>query len=537
MFSALTEKVQSLSSLYLVSILFLFVTFCYVNTLRNGLFFDDEHFIYNNEAVKTFDLGGFFSHGLTSGAGRLSNYYRPLLFFGFGLEYQMFGNNGFIYHLDSYLIHFAGGVFLYLLIKKLFENKLLAFLATLLFLIHPVQTEAVAYASGRGDPLSFFFVMVTLYLSLYKGRWYRLSAILSFTAALLSKEIALITPGLIFLVQLFSQQKLTFAAMKKSFVATIPFAVITLIYFFSRITVLNFANTLNFYNSANIYSSNLFVRLVTFFHVMPDYLGLLFYPKTLFMERDLGIKIVTTPTIQGVLSILFYISLLIVGWLKRTQRPVLLFSILWIVVAFVPTSGILPINGIFYEHFLYYPSVGFFLLFAYSFLALVKKVPKIGKEVLGLVFIIGIIVLSLRTIARNAQWHDPVTFYTQTLSHVRSPRAYNNLAMAYADQGKDKEAIVAYKKAIELVDVYPEPHYNLANIYLAINETANAEKEYKNALKNDPSFYLSYSKLYQIYSEEKDQQGKMWVKEQLIILGKKNSGFLQLLQQLEQTNR
>lgn len=537
MFSALLNKLNTLSSLYLVTILFLFVTMCYANTLANGLFFDDEHFIYNNQAVRSFDMGGFFGQSLTSGAGKLSNYYRPFLFLGFSIEYQLFGNNGFIYHLDSFLIHFAGGVVLYFLIKKLFINKLFAFLTTLLFLIHPIQTEAVAYASGRGDPLSFFFMVLTLYLSLSSNKRHQLFAIVTLIAALLSKEIALMTPGLVFLVHLFSQQKFTWTTLKKSIITTLPFAAITVIYFILRITVLNFANTLNFYNSENIYSSNLFVRLDTFFHLFPNYLGLLLYPKQLFMERDSGIQIVTTLTIQALLSIFGFVTLLILGWVKRKEWPIVLFSILWIIITFIPTSGILPINGIFYEHFLYYPSVGFFFIFSYAFLVLIVRVPKIGKEILGVSLVLGILALSLRTVARNAEWHDPVTFYKQTLTHVQSPRAYNNLAMAYADQGNNKEAIAAYKKAIGLVDAYPESHYNLANAYMELGDQTNAEKEYKNALKIDPAFYLAYIKLYQLYTINNNLSGKAWVKTELTELGKKNNEFLNLLQQLEQTTQ
>lgn len=534
MVSLLFQKIQSQNSLHLVSVLFLFVTLCYVNTLGNGLFFDDEHFIYNNEAVTEFNVKKFFEQSLTSGAGKQSNYYRPLLFLGFSFEYQMFGNNGFIYHLDSYLLHFAGGVVLYLLIKNLFGNKLLAFLVTLLFLIHPIQTEAVSYASGRGDPLSFFFVTLTLSLSIAKKKWYRFLAITSLIAALLSKEIALITPGLVFLVHMFSQKKFSWIAFKKSVFATLPFAVITVIYFILRITVLNFANTLNFYNADNIYSSNLVIRLLTFFHLFPNYLELLIYPKRLFMERDYAINIVTTPTLQAIGSMLGVLFLSIVGWLQRKKWPIVLFSVLWIAISFIPTSGILPINGIFYEHFLYYPSVGFFLLFVYLFLAVEERVPKVGKEVLTMLLLLGIFALSVRTIARNAEWHDPITFYKQTLTHVQSPRAYNNLAMAYADQGNYQEAIAMYKKAIDLVDAYPESHYNLANAYLAINDIPNAEREYKNALKIDPTFYLAYARLYQLYTRNNSVSGKAWVTSQLTKLGKKNSGFLNILEQLEE---
>ena len=151
----LLEKINSSYLLNLLSFLFLITFLIYSNTLLNGLFFDDEQFIYENYAVQNFQFSHFFTQSLTTGAGQLSNYYRPLLFLTFGLEYQLFGGAGFIYHLSSVLIHIGGGLILFLLLTKLFANRPIALLTSLLWLIHPIQTEAVSYASGRGDPLSF----------------------------------------------------------------------------------------------------------------------------------------------------------------------------------------------------------------------------------------------------------------------------------------------------------------------------------------------------------------------------------------------
>ncbi|HVZ59112.1 MAG TPA: tetratricopeptide repeat protein [Patescibacteria group bacterium] len=533
MFISLTAWLNKLNTLYLCSLLVLITSLCYLNTLNNGLFFDDEQFIYNNQAVKTFSLAGFFGQSLVSEGGKISNYYRPILFLGYGMEYSLFGPVGFIYHLDSFLLHAAGGVVLFLLLKKLFAKKTLAFTTSLLFLIHPIQTEAVAYASGRGDPLSFFFSLLTLYFSLTKEKKHQILAWTFLVLALLSKEVTLMLPGLIFLVQLFSKKSLTKHTIYQSLKTTLPFAVITLIYFILRLTVLNFANTLNFYQATNIYSSSLFVRLNTFFHLFPSYLQLLIFPKTLFMERDSGIVIQTLPTVLSVISFVGCLGAVGAAILLRKKYPILLFAIQWVVISFIPTSGILPINGIFYEHFLYYPSVGFFLLAVYGFFLLYEHSSATIRLVLGVSLCAVILILSIRTIIRNNDWHDPITFYRQLLSHVQSPRAYTNLAMTYADRGDNTDAITAYQRAIALSDTYPETHYDLGNSYAAMSQVKQAESEYKKALAIDPSFYLSYIKLYSLYKQTNDLPGLSWIEHELTNLGQKNSQYLQLLQQLK----
>lgn len=533
MFSQLLSKISQLNNLYILSLLFLFVIFCYGTTLGNGLFFDDEQFIYKNQGVINFDLPHLLSKSLSSESGEVSNYYRPLLFTGFSIEYQLFKDNGFIYHLDSFLLHYLGGALLFLLIKKLFDDKLCAFLTALLFLIHPIQTEAVAYASGRGDPLSFFFIILTLFLTTFPKRKYYFLSFVTLIAALLSKEIALMSPGLIFLTFLIAKKSFSKNTIINAFIKTLPYAAITGVYFILRITILNFNNTLNFYNSANVYSSHLLVRLITFINLLPTYFGLLIFPKNLFMERDGSIQILTSPTIQVLFILVIIVLLFCCAIWKRKKWPIILFSFLWIAITFVPTSGILPINGIFYEHFLYYPSVGFFLLFSYLLLSLYKKSRPILKEILCLAISIIIVLLCIRTIARNGEWHDPIIFYNQTLSHVQSPRAYNNLAMAYAESGQPKQAISTYQEAIRLGDAYPETHYNLGNSYASINDITNAEKEYKKALLISPSFYLSYIKLYSIYKETNNKEGLNFINTNLVKLGQQNPQFLTLLRELE----
>lgn len=529
MLSQFAVKISKLSSLYLITLLFLLALVCYLNTFGNSLFYDDEQFIYNNDAVKTLDIEKIFSQSLVSSSGKISNYFRPLLFLGFGIEYQLFGSNGFIYHFNSFIIHFLSGVFLYLFLLKLFKNKFLAFSTALLFLIHPIQTEAITYASGRGDPLSFLFCVISLFLLLSTKKYTRLISYLFFIFALLSKEIALMLPGLVFATSYLLHEK----NLKKAIKISTPYFAIALCYFLLRITIFNFANTLNFYNAENIYASNIFVRINTFINLFPNYTQLLLYPKNLFIERDYSINIFTKATATTIIAFTGISFAFFAAYKHRRKNSIFLFSLLWIFVSFIPTMGIIPINGIFYEHFLYFPSVGFFLIASYCIFLLYKKNTTLFffSTPFLLCFVL---LLIIRTINRNYEWHDPIRFYNQTLSHVQSPRILNNLAMAYIEEGDVEKAITTYKKAISFSQAYPEPHYNLGNAYLGIQEIHPAIAAYKEALRIDPSFYLAYVKLYNLYQSSSDKDGITWVDKQLDHLGQINPSFKQLKIQLHQ---
>jgi Tfp pilus assembly protein PilF len=122
-----------------------------------------------------------------------------------------------------------------------------------------------------------------------------------------------------------------------------------------------------------------------------------------------------------------------------------------------------------------------------------------------LVFIF--IALSTRTIIRNLDWKDPITFYTKSLS--QSPwnvPMRHNLAMTYAEKGEIDRAIKEYKILISLADVYPNTHHNLADAYKVKGQYGKAEEEYKKALKIDPNFYFSYYGLIDLYQKTGEKE-------------------------------
>ena len=270
---------------------------------------------------------------------------------------------------------------------------------------------------------------------------------------------------------------------------------------------------------------------------MPEYIKLLVFPKDLFMERDMVIDIKTYPTFQSLTSFFLLLLLAITSLLKMKQAPWLLFSLGWFIISFIPTMGIIPINGIFYEHFLYYPSVGFFFLFSFLYFKFLTLLPRFWQTFSLLLLTIILLLLGWRTIARNAEWRDPITFYTQTLSYAPSARIFNNLAMAYAEGDQQEKAIANYRKAIELSDMYPETHYNLGNSYAAIGAITNAEAEYKKSLELNPYFYLSYIALFNLYDQTEERSKKQEIIDRVAELAKQNQSFIPLLEQLQaQTN-
>lgn len=505
---------NTLSSWFIPSILLILITcIAYINILPNQLFYDDEELIYKNTYVQNLVyLPKYFSQNMVAGAGKLSNMYRPVLLTSFAIDYLIWQNNPFGYHLSSLLLHTINSLLIFFLINRLFNNKLLSFLTAAFFAVHPVQSETVAYASGRTDLLFSFFGLLSILLfisclthkkipaSLY------LFSLLAFILSILSKETAIVLPFILILILTLFRTKFNIDNLRASFLI-FPYFFITAVYVSLRLTVFNFANILNFYSAPTPYSQNLFVRIFTFARVFFEYGKIIFFPKDLIYAR-------TIPVISNffnpwvIFFILFTLSAGFIVFLNRRKNPLYLFVVCWFFITILPASGVIPINSIISEHYLYLPSVSIFLPVSYFFYYLLsKRANKTQRLILTIFLVIILSLLSYRTILRNFDWKDPITFYTKSLyfSPDNIPMRHN-LAMTYAGSGQLDLAIREYKNVIATADVYPNTHHNLANAYKEKGMYQEAEKEYLLALKMDPKFLFSYAGLIDLYKKTGEKE-------------------------------
>lgn len=488
----------------------LFITACltYVNILPNKLFFDDEELIYRNTYVA--DLKYFpqyFTENMVAGAGKTSNMYRPVLLTSFAIDHLLWGNNPLGYHLTSIILHAANSILVYILLLLLFGSHITAFPAALLFVLHPLQSEAVIYASGRTDPLySFFFLLSVISFIRYltKNNGSRVLYFLSLTfylLSLLSKETAFMLPFLLIIVSV-HLKNINKTGFRKLLLLLMPYIVVNTVYFILRLTLLNFSNTLNFYMQQNMYSQHLSVRLLTFAGVFWEYLYLYIFPKNLIIARNA--EIITTVFHWKVIGFLLLIA--VPGFIIYKIFPkgkTVLFAYFWFFILILPVSGIIPINNIVAEHYLYLPSLSFFALAGLAINAILDKEKNGNVRIPVIVaFTILLMLLAGRTFRRTFDFRDAITFYTvslkQTPGHVPM---MHNLAMAYGEKGDYQEAINLYLSIISQSDTYPNTHHNLANIYKNLGKFEKAEEEYKKALDMDPHFNFSYIGLADLYEK------------------------------------
>lgn len=473
--------------------------FVYLPSMFGSFVWDDEDFVYQNTYVKEFQIDKFFSEQAIAGRGKPSNYYRPIQFTLYAVIHQIFGFSPFVFHSLNIIVHIAASIVVFLFFHKLSKRRFISFLVALIFLIHPVQTEAVSYVSGLSDPLYVMFGMLSLTFFLKKyelQKWYILSLIFFFLS-ILSKETGLVFGGLLFSLWLI------FDRSRKGFCMLLPFAGVGLLYILFHFKFVNELDIKAVWGNTE-YANSLLVRMLTFIRNLYTYIGLLFFPKDLFMERDESI-VIQTQVMNIYLFGFIGVNGIIAGALyklkeKLTFFNIILFSYLSFFVSFSIYSGIVLINGIFYEHFLYLPLVFFF---AFLFFCLEKFINR--KTVF--VFIILSILLILRSYLRQFEWIDPIIFYEQTA--VRAPKSIrinNNLGIAYAETGQIDKAIEQYKKTIPLDPSIPNTYHNLANAYATKGDIKNAEIYFLKAIEISPQFHFSYLSLMNIYAQTQEKE-------------------------------
>ena len=572
-----------------VFILFLIIGLAiYANSLGNRFFWDDDDVIVNNAYVQNFEVGKMFSHSLISGAGQISNYYRPVLLLSFSLDYFLWGLDPFGFNLLDVLLHILNAWLIFILLYQLIEllrsknnlfpfadpprprgappaggtppeegNFWLAFLPALVFLVHPLNTEAVDYVSARADVLYVFFALLSLifYFNFSQAQEAK-KKIINYSAAagffilsLLTKETAVVLPVLAVLLELvFLSPKAGWEKIKEAGKKTWPLFAILAVYIALHLTVLNFNNINGALTGClgDYCSYGVFKRSLVFLLAVLNYFKILFLPIGLHMERavaEFG-SIYSWKIFASSAVILLWAAAAIIFWKKE---KIIAFGFGWFFIILFPVSGILvKMNYPTYEHFLYLPMVGFWLA-VFSLLSLLLRSrlggrsnpaesfengaassssPSLGNwswtprndnwawtRVIFCVIIIAYsIFFGFLTIERNRDWRDPITFYEKNLKY--SPQSYiehNNLGMAYDAAGRFDEAIAQYRQAIAIKDAYPQVHSNLANSLASARQYAEAEKEYQRAIAMDQGFILPYQNLYNlyVYLGEKDKAGEV----------------------------
>ena len=485
----------------------------YSNTFFASWHLDDFPNIVNNVKLHLVQLSpqsliATFTANPADGGNSL---YRPLSCLTFGLNWYFGKGNVFGYHIVNILLHILTGYLLYCTILTLFQTPklkqqkrtdvyLIAFLATLLWLVHPLQTQAVTYIVQRMTVLGAFFYILAMYFFL-KARlvsanrpkiFYISGCFLAYIAALASKENTVTLPLALLLIEIiFFQKKIKPLSGKTTFFILLFAIIILLEGGYILIKLQNWS----FFRIYDQRSFSPMERFLTEHRIVLFYLSQLFFPapQRLSLIHDFSLStslLHPWTTLPALLLVYSFISLAV---LYIPKKPLLSFSILFFFLNHLIESTILPLELIF-EHRNYLPSLFLFLPVATALQQLFTKFNK--KRWLRLTlatFIITLVAsLSYITYTRNAIWKDEYTLWLDTLKKApNDARPYQNLAMLLSSNGRYLQAIALYQKALSKQAPSPARSVslslnNMGNVYLSLQQYDKAIKSYNSALQIDP---------------------------------------------------
>jgi Tfp pilus assembly protein PilF len=415
----------------------------------------------------------------------------------FSIIYSVFGAQAWVYHLFDLLLHILNTILLFVFLKKIFIMQKfrfpqsLAFLLSLIFLVHPVNVEAVAYIAVTQDLMLGCFLLLGLLLADYYCRKPSLITILlihlSVLSCLLCKESGIIAVAIIPAFCYFVYRKLNKTII--SF-AVIPLAVYTLMRLaWDRVAL------------GAIHSTNLVIGLITFPYELASYIRLIFFPKDLYLFQEDKISRISDPR--------FYLSLLVVivviavmVWLYfRYKSKILTFFLLWIVLSFLVLSNIIVSLGVTVaERWMYVPLIG---LLGFSGLVITRLIKRKKTLLfLSLLMIVFIPLAMVRTYVRIGDWYNINTLVENDLRYVKNdPAAYSLYAILFLMQGNDAKNAVSY---LSQASKYPDNvesmqvRIHLGMALAKLGETAEATKQFYE-LMQDKNNIEEYDYITQAY--------------------------------------
>lgn len=494
-------------NLLIFSLLSLLLFLIYSNSITSSWHLDDHPNILDNEAVHLKDLNySSLANILSDPLDRSVSINRQVAYLTFGFNWLIGADNPTGYHLVNIFIHILTSYFLYRVTLFLLyllssqrgiyqgQEKFIALLATTLWAVAPIHTQAVTYIVQRMTSLSALFSIISIHLYILarinKHSRTRFGlifcCILFFLLALFTKENSILLPGsIVFIELLFFKGKDSILHIRSHLTKIIVSCSILCVF----LIVLLYLTGFNFTESLSGYSARDFTfkeRILTEPRILFLYLSQIFFPlvSRLSLEHDIVLSTsLFHPWTTG-LSIFAIASILIFSALKRNQYPLLSFSIIFFFYNHIIESTIFPLELIF-EHRNYLPSFFLFLPFAAAVSQYTNNSTekRIASSVIYPLIIGFIINCGVNTYIRNESWITTESLCLDSIEKApNSSRPYYNLASHYLEQGKIDLAISLYqisltKNYTRKGDPLAQTLLQLAYIYL------NHKADYKTAIE------------------------------------------------------
>lgn len=453
----------------------------YIPSLTNDFVsFDDDELILENNLVQKMDVQNiqtcFTSHQM--------GHYLPLTTLSYALQYYFFEKSPFSYHLFSLILHLLNGLLLYFILNALNIDRVKVGLIVLIFILHPMNVESVAWISARSNVLFSFFYLVSIYSYLVlKGTRKQILTFLFFILACLSKSSAVTLPLVLIWIDLYKKERfqaVLFYSKIHFFVGSLFFGLLAM-YFATEFGTLNTQKIFEWFEKP--FLSAFALLFYVFKYMIPTLLSALhLFPN----------KVANLP-------VLYYLSLpmlllLVFLAVKYVKNKLIILSVLWFLIHIFLNLQWITIGKVFAaERYAYLSYVGLSMV-------LVELIPA---KWFKMIFLAVFFVFGAITYSQTRVWNNSNTLYSQVI--LRYPNhgyGYYGKGIFYKDQQQYDSALVYFSNAILKEKYFPNAYLNRANVYLLKNQIPEAIEDYKQVIAQKPAYKEAYFNLGYLYYKQ-----------------------------------
>ncbi len=444
---------------------------------------DDGDYAYDNAIIRSFSNIGLI---LTT---PVQGNYHPLTMLSLAINYFISGNDAWSYHLFNLLFHLINCVLVFRLTYSLSKkNIIIAYATAILFAIHPLHVESVAWVAERKDVLySIFFLLGLMSYTKYvdtgskKQYWLTLVFLL---LSLLSKPAAVIFPVALFCIDLLRRRPLT----AKLFLEKAPFFIMA-----AGIGILTYMAQEKAGATKSLFpfwQKSLFATYGIMMYMVKTVLPFNLAPFYAFPPINLPLPAAYffSPVISVILAYLFFQSL------KKDR--VVAFGILFFLINLLLVLQIVTVGGaVMADRYTYIPLIGIFYIGGHYLSKYVKgNFQKASRIILPLSIVLAII-----TFVQAGTWHNGASLWDHAIKTAPSARAYTNRGNLLLAQNSYDSAFECFNNAVALNIYDNEALTARGNIYFNTDKPELAYADYKRALEVKPDYATALDNLGVIY--------------------------------------
>ena len=434
---------------------------------------DNTLLLDNKEIISDFkNIGLIFSSDAFF--SETNFYYRPLLNLSFMIDTLLAGDNLFFYFFVNIILHLLTACLVFLLFKKIIKRRSIAFLFSLVFLIHPAISQAVAWLPGRNDTLLAFFSLLAIlffqkFSSSPKFKFLGLYSIFFFFA-LLTKETALFLPLLV-IVYFFTLGKKDVAEKHDKIIVVLTSVFVGVIWYLLR-SLAFLQENISFFDAFKSLSDNLSNAVIL----------------ACKMALPFNLSVLPVPADTSFLLSILVVPLLVVAFVlsKKKDNDRFFFGLAWVLIFLLPPFIISSSAPFILEHRLYLPLIGFLIMI--SEIDWLKDL-NFNRRKDKLIVLGVLIVLAGITFFHSHKFSNRIVFWESAVSDSpHSPLAQKNLGAMYYLEGKLDDALLCYNKALEINPFEAMVNGNIGLIYFEQGDEKKAEEYYLKELTLYPNY-------------------------------------------------